>query len=66
MPHNIQGKLFPKPPFDFSKSLNFVGIFAPIGGEQAISGLSLTKAIYLENRTLAFRLKAEGTVSEPV
>jgi DNA-3-methyladenine glycosylase II len=66
MPHNIQGKLFPKPPFDFSKSLNFVGMFVPIGGKQAISGLSLTKAIYLENRTLAFRLKAEGTVSEPV
>jgi len=38
--HSVQGKLFPKPPFDFSKSLNFVGMFAPIGGEQAISGLS--------------------------
>jgi len=43
--HSLQGKLFPEPPFDFSKSLNFVGMFAPTGGEQAISGLSFTTLI---------------------
>jgi DNA-3-methyladenine glycosylase II len=64
--HNLQGKIFPKPPFDFSKSLNFAGMFTPTGGEQTISGLSFTKAVYVENQTLAFRLEDEGTVLEPV
>lgn len=64
--HNVQGKLFPKPPFDFSKSLDFIGMFAPMGCEQFISSLSFTKAVFLENRTLAFRLKDEGTVSKPI
>ena len=41
--HSLQGKLFPEPPFDFSKYPNFVGMFAPPGGEQVISGLSFTK-----------------------
>jgi len=66
MLHSLQGKLFPKTPFDFSKSLNFLGMFIPMGGEQVISRLSFTKAVYLENRTLAFRLKDEGIVSKPV
>lgn len=64
--HSIQGKLFPETPFYFSKSLNFVDMFVPAGGEQTVTGFSFTKAVYLENRTLAFKLKGEGTVSEPV
>jgi DNA-3-methyladenine glycosylase II len=64
--HNLQGKIFPKSPFDFPKSLNFAGMFTPTGGEQTISGLSFIKAVYLENMTLGFRLKDEGTVLEPV
>ncbi len=64
--HSLQGKLFPKTPFDFSKSLNFVGMFTPSEGERTFSGLSFTRAIYLGNQTLAFKLKDEGTVSEPV
>ncbi|MDQ1250958.1 MAG: DNA-3-methyladenine glycosylase [Euryarchaeota archaeon] len=64
--HSLQGKLFPKAPFDFSKSLDFVSMFAPSEGEQTVSSLSITKAIYLENQTLAFSLKNEGTVLEPV
>lgn len=63
--HSIQGKLFPATPFDFSKSLNFMGMFAPAEGEQTVTGFSFTKAVYLENKILAFRLKNEGTVSEP-
>ena len=66
MLHSLQGDLFPKPPFDFSKSLDFVGMFSPSEGEQTVSDLSFTRAIYLENQTLAFRLKDEGTVSKPV
>jgi DNA-3-methyladenine glycosylase II len=66
MKYTFQGKLFPKPPFDFSKSLDFVGMFSPSEGEQTVSDLSFTRAIYLENQTLAFRLKDEGTVLRPV
>ncbi len=62
----MQGKLFPTPPFDFSKSLHFAGMFAPTEGEQSISDASFTKAIYLGNQTLAFRLEAEGTIEEPI
>lgn len=64
--HTLQGKLFPIPPFDFSKSLNFADMFTPAGGEQFILGLSFTKAVYLENQTLGFRLENDGTVDEPV
>jgi DNA-3-methyladenine glycosylase II len=64
--HSLQGELFPKPPFDFSQSLNFIGMFTPAEGEQVISDLSFTRAIYLGNQTLAFRLKDESTVSKPV
>jgi DNA-3-methyladenine glycosylase II len=64
--HSFQGELFPRAPFDFSKSLDFLGMFTPSEGEQTVSGLSFTRAIYLENQTLAFRLKDEGTVSKPV
>lgn len=64
--YTLQGKLFPTPPFDFSKSLHFAGMFTPTEDEQTISGFTFTKAVYLENQTLAFRLEDEGTVGEPV
>jgi DNA-3-methyladenine glycosylase II len=64
--HNLQGKIFPKSPFDFSKSLDFIGMFAPSEGELKVSGLSFTRAINHENQTVAFRLENEGTVLEPV
>jgi DNA-3-methyladenine glycosylase II len=64
--HKTQGKLHPTPPFDFSKSLSFAGMFSPTGGEQTISSLSLTKAVYLEGGTLAFKLVDEGNIEKPV
>ncbi len=41
-------------------------MFSPSEGEQTVSDLSFTKAIHLENQTMAFRLKGDGTVSKPV
>lgn len=64
--HEVQGKLHPKAPFDFSKSLSFTSMFTPAGGEQTISGHSLTKAVYVNDRTVAFTLEDEGTVEKPV
>lgn len=62
----VQGTLHPTAPFDFSKSLSFATMFTPAGGEQTISGLSLTKAVYVEDRTMAFTLEEQGTVDNPV
>jgi len=64
--YKISGKLFPTPPFDFSKSLSFAGIFSPTSDEQTISGASLTKAVYLKNMTMAFKVEDIGTVEKPV
>jgi len=43
-----------------------MNMFAPTGGEQTLKDLSFTKAVYLEDQTVAFRLKNEGTVEKPV
>ena len=64
--NSIKGKLFPTPPFDFSKSINFMNMFYPTEGEQTFDDLSFTKAIYLEDQTVAFRLENNGTVEKPV
>lgn len=41
-------------------------MFAPTGGEQSINDLSFTKAVYMEDQTLAFRIEDEGTVEKPI
>ena len=41
-------------------------MFAPTGGEQSTNDLSLTKAVYIEDQTLAFRIEDEGTVEKPI
>jgi DNA-3-methyladenine glycosylase II len=64
--YESSGKLFPNPPFDFSKSLNFTVMFTPTSDEQTISNLSLTKAVYIKNMTMAFKVEDIGTVDEPV
>ena len=64
--NSIEGKLFPKSPFDFSKSINFMNMFYPTEDEQTLEDLSFTKAVYLEDQTMAFRLENEGTVEKPV
>lgn len=64
--YNLQGKLNPVAPFNFSLSLNFISMFPSTQNEQTISNISLTKAVYLKNRTLAFKLINEGTTSKPI
>ena len=62
----IQGKIFPTSPFDFSKSINFMNMFPPTTGEQTSDNQSFTKAIYLKDQTMAFKLEDEGTIEKPV
>ena len=66
MVQSVHGKLVPVHPFDFSKSINFMNMFSPTSGEQTLHDLSFTKAVYIEDQTMAFRLENNGTVEEPV
>jgi DNA-3-methyladenine glycosylase II len=59
------GELIPTPPFDFDKSLQFLGIFGPTKNEQTVSTQSLTKAISIDGQTVAFQLTSIGTTENP-
>jgi DNA-3-methyladenine glycosylase II len=59
------GTLTPTPPFDFSKSLQFLGIFGPTKNEQTVSTQSLTKAISFNGQTVVFQLTSIGTTENP-
>ena len=57
--------LTPVAPFDFHKSLNFLQGFAPTKGEQIATMQGLTKAVRIQQQTIAFQLVSEGTIEEP-
>jgi DNA-3-methyladenine glycosylase II len=59
------GTLTPRPPFDFGKTLGFLRGFGPTGGEQVFASSSLTKAMTLHGRAVAFELHSTGTIEEP-
>lgn len=56
------GRLHPKPPFDFDTSLDFLGWFVPMLGEQGLGERVLTKAIMHEGQTIVFRVRSAGTI----
>ncbi len=57
--------LIPVSPFDFNKSLNFLGLFAPMQGEQTITASALTKAVYVDVQIITFQVTSVGTVDAP-
>jgi DNA-3-methyladenine glycosylase II len=59
------GTLKPTPPFDFDKSLNFLGVFMPTKQEQTVSSHILTKAISIDGQTIVFQLASIGTTENP-
>ena len=63
--YSEEGSLRPIAPFDFAKSLDFLGMFPPMQEDQAVSEVSLTKAIRVGGRTIAFQLKSTGTIKMP-
>lgn len=63
--HTIKSTLTPRPPFDFSKTLDFLQGFGPTGNEQVVANGSLTKAVTLNGRAVAFELQNSGTIEEP-
>ncbi|MBV9231945.1 MAG: DNA-3-methyladenine glycosylase 2 family protein [Chloroflexi bacterium] len=63
--HTETGYLPVTPPFDFAKSLEFLGEFAPTEGEQEITADSLTKAIMISGHCIAFRVQAGDSSEQP-
>lgn len=59
------GRITPIAPYDFAKSLNFLGFFSPMQSEQTVIEQELTKAVYIDGRLIAFRLTSHGTADEP-
>ena len=62
----IKENFFLLSPFDFSKSIQFMNMFTPTVDEQTMDDLSLTKAVYHKDKTMAFKLEDHGTVEKPV
>ncbi len=62
---SIQGTLCPSPPFDFDKSLDFLGFFAPMEGEQSLASRALAKAVLLGDQLVVFQVAAAGGVEAP-
>jgi DNA-3-methyladenine glycosylase II len=63
--HLIRGILTPRAPFDFAKTLAFLGDFTPTAGEQALAPDSVTKAVTLHGRAIAFNVRDAGTLEDP-
>jgi DNA-3-methyladenine glycosylase II len=63
--HVTTGTLAPRPPFDFTKTLAFLDDFTPTAGEQALAPASITKALTLNGRAIAFEIHTAGTLKEP-
>jgi DNA-3-methyladenine glycosylase II len=60
-----EGTLRPVAPFDFDQSLDFIQTFSPMHGEQLVSETTLTRAAWVSQAPVAFKLRATGTVEEP-
>lgn len=56
--HRSSGTLRATPPFDFAKSLEFVERFSPAHGEQVVEDGTLSKALRVRGRTIAFEVRA--------
>jgi DNA-3-methyladenine glycosylase II len=63
--NSITGTLTPRAPFDFAKTLGFLHGFGPTAGEQALAIESLTKALTLQGRPVAFEVRSAGTTEQP-
>jgi DNA-3-methyladenine glycosylase II len=60
-----QGFLSATPPFDFAQSLRFLGGFEPVAGEHVIAEGAVTKALWIGEQPIAFRVEAAGSAAAP-
>src|SRR5260370_38585988 len=63
--YSEEGSLRPTPPFDFAKSLDFLGMFPPMREDQTVSELSMTKAVGVGVRAIRLQLKRPGKRKMP-
>src|SRR5256884_9167653 len=63
--YSEEGFLSPKPPFDFSKSLDFLRAFPPMRDDQKIDELSLTRAVCIGGQTVIFNVRSTGLIKSP-
>ena len=63
--YSEEGSLRPTPPFDFAKSLDFLGVFPPMREDQTVTELSMTKAVRFGGRAIVFQLRQTGTIKTP-
>lgn len=62
---SARGTLLPSAPFDFEKSLDFIGAFAPMMGEQKLAPRALTKTIALNGSAIVFQVNSNGGIETP-
>jgi len=63
--YSIQGTLTPITPFDFDKSLEFLGHFRPAMGQQTIDEGVLTKASSINGQVFVYQVHSTGTPAQP-
>ena len=63
--HTHAGQLQPTAPFDFAKTLNFLGMFRPTSQEQFLTPTSITKAINIDRHPVVFKLESIGSLDQP-
>ena len=61
----VTGTLTPTPPFDFEKSLDFRGFFAPMEGEQSLAARAFAKAVLIAGQIVVFQVATTGSVDKP-
>jgi DNA-3-methyladenine glycosylase II len=64
-PPSTQGALTPTPPFDFDKSLDFLGFFAPMEGEQTLAARALAKAVLIHGQIVVFEIAMSRSIEQP-
>ncbi len=60
MSQSVTGSLSAVPPFDFTRSLAFLGEFPPANHQQIIREGSLTKAVMIDGQSVVFRVTASA------
>lgn len=63
--YTFTGTLAPTPPFDFAKTLKFLGQFSPTRDEQRLDVGRLTKAVSIDGQAVVFELSSTGSLEAP-
>jgi DNA-3-methyladenine glycosylase II len=60
-----EGYITPRSPFDFSKSLDFLGEFPPMREDHKIEDQSLTRAVSFGGQAVVFKIRSTGLIKNP-